>query len=303
MTTLDKKGYLVSIPHWSGNLGNHLIQLSCALNVACKTQSRLTIPQHNLIRKLTFDFTDARNENCLEPIEGRFLFQPECFQFPIRYDYERRKLFQDHAYELLAGHTFWERLRRFGAGAPDDPAGPETLVINIRSGGDIFRTEPPPQNDYMQPPFSFYKRIIESNDYKDFLIVTEAARKNPCIAALLSWNKRIRIKTHVSIKDDIRTLLNATHLVMCHSTFSWCLALMSKRLRTLYQPASFQIRGITDFAIFTYEIENYIKPGEWKGTDEQLQQMVNHSIDDVRLMTKAGGAKHENREPELSCFW
>jgi hypothetical protein len=300
MATLDKKGYLISIPRWSGNLGNHLIQLTCALNIAKKTKSRLTVPEHNLIKRRVFEFTDQRNENCRKPIEGRFFFRSECFQYPIKYDYERRKLLQNYVYDLLVPRTVRELLRRLVLGTPNDKIGPETLVINIRSGDDIFRTEPPPQKDYMQPPLSFYKYIIESNNYKDFLIVTEAPRKNPCIAALLSWNPRIRIKTHVSIKDDVRTLLAARNLVMCHSTFSWCLALMSKQLSTLHQPASFQMRGIKDFSIHTYEFVNYIKPGQWTCSPEQLGAMLNHSVDDIRVVHKTETRNGGHGESEQS---
>jgi hypothetical protein len=301
MSTINKKGYVISIPYWIGNLGNHLIQLSGALNVAKNTESRLVIPKHNLINRREFDFTNPRNENCSERIEGEFFRKTECFQYPIEYDYERRRLFQDHIYELLAGMTVWEHFQRLIGKTPSDNIGPDTLVINMRSGGDIFRTEPPPHTEYMQPPLSFYKRIIESNNYSDFLIVTEAARKNPCVAALLRWNRRIRIKTHIDVKDDIRTLLSARHLVTCHSTFSWCLALMSKQLRTLHQPGTYTIRSIHDFSIYTYEFTNYIRVGEWKCSPEQLDLMLSHSVDDVRMVYQPRPINGERSELERSC--
>lgn len=302
MINLDKKGYRMSIEHWVGKLGNHLIQMSGALNVARNTQSSLTIPKHPLLTRRTFDFTDSTNDNCLEPLAGRFFFKSDCFQYPIVYDRDRRTIFHDHVYDLLVSRGFRERLDGLLERTPIDPVTPDTLVINMRSGKDIFRTEPPPLKDYMQPPLSFYKHIIESNDYTDCLIVTEGDRKNPCIEALRSWSPTIRIKTHTSVKDDLRTILGATHLVMCHSTFSWCLALMSKNLRKLYQPQSFRIRGVGDFAIDTYTFHNYIEPGEWECSGDQLERMVNHSVNDLRVVhiPRDNG---ESPDPEPSNFW
>jgi hypothetical protein len=303
MINLDKKGYRISIGDWVGNLGNHLIQMSGGLNVAKNTQSKLTIPEHRLLRRRTFDFTDVTNDNCFEPLVGRFFYQSDCFQYPIIYDRERKRIFQDHLYKLLLRRSVREHFHDLLTRKPDDLVDPDTLVINMRSGGDIFRTDPPPQNDYMQPPLSFYKHIIESHNYHDCLIVTEADRKNPCIEALMSWNRNIRIKTHTSVRDDLRTILGATHLVMCHSTFSWCLALMSKNLRNLYQPHSFQVRGVGDLSIDTYVFENYIKPGEWKCSPEQLDKMVNHSVDDIRVVHKPYTGNCEHGEAEPSSCW
>ncbi len=302
MTSLDKKGYLLSIEHWIGNLGNHIIQLSGALNVAEKTQSRLTVPEHPLFRKRVFDFTDKRNNNCYEPVAGRFFFQYDCFQHPIRFDRDRRTVFQNYVYPLLANKSRGEWFRDLLRPTQQDVVNPETLVINMRSGRDIFRTEPPPQNDYMQPPLSFYKHVIESHGYDDCLIVTEADRQNPCIDALMKWNSSIRLRTHTTVIGDARTLLSAKHLVTCHSTFSWCLALMSRNLTTLYQPGRCQIRGVDDIDIHTYEFSGYISPGEWTASPDQLDRMLSHSTNDIRVTHRPIGGD-ENQEPELSSLW
>jgi hypothetical protein len=299
---LEKKGYQLRISGWLGNLGNHIIQLSGAINVADHTQSRLTVPSHPLLKRAVYDFTDSRNQNCLEPISGLFFTQADCFQFPIRYDADRRRLFQKYILELVSSISLRERIDELLHPRPSERVEPGTLVINVRSGKDIFRTEPPPQSDYMQPPLSFYKTVIESHGYEDCLIVTEAARRNPCIAALLDWNPRIRIKTHTTVGADARTILSASHLVMCHSTFSWCLALMSKNLRVLHQPASFQVRGVKDFAVHTYAFDNYIKPGEWRAAPEQTALMLDHPIEDVSVVEE-GLANGRNSEPIASHLW
>jgi hypothetical protein len=301
MKTLPPKEYLISINSWWGRLGNHLIQLSNALNIAKKTHSKLIIPRHDIIKRTVFDFTRPGNNHYQEPVAGAFFFQSQCFQYPLAYDHERRKVFQEHVYDLLQARTLWEYMlslatQRFTL------VGPDTLVINIRSGKDIFCAEPAPDTGgYVQPPLSYYKHIIETHHYADCLIVTEADRKNPCIEALLSWNPRIRIKKHRSVKDDIRTILSATHLVMCHSTFSWCLALMSKQLRTLFQEDTFPIKSVGDFSTYTYGFENYIKQGEWKCSPAQLEKMLTHSIADLRVIHKprTGAASMGDAEPSV----
>lgn len=303
MPVLDKKGYRISIAYWVGNLGNHLIQMSGALNVAEKTQSSLTVPEHPLLKRRSFDFTDRANDNCGEPVVGRFFSKSDCFQFPVSYDSDRRRLFRTYLHDLLLERTVRQRLGDLLHRRAAEQVRPGTLVINMRSGRDIFRSDPPPQNDYMQPPLSFYKHVITAHGYTDCLIVTEADRENPCIDALLAWNADIRIKKHRGVRDDLMTILAARHLVLCHSTFSWCLALMSRNLQTLFQPATFQIRGVGDLSVYTYSFDNFIKPGEWTASEEQLEQMVSHSVDDIKVQHEPRAATGEAREPVPSNFW
>lgn len=171
----------------------------------------------------------------------------------------------------------------------------------MRSGHDIFRNDPPPQSDYMQPPLSFYKYVIKNHEYKDVLIVAEKDRENPCIDGLLSWRKNIKIKKHISARDDIRTILSARHLVTCHSTFSWSLALMSKTLKTLHQPDTLVINGVGDYSVYTYTFLNYIIPGEWKATPYQLRLMTHHSENDIRVSYQPSVAGGGQSSYKLSC--
>jgi hypothetical protein len=297
---LTKKGYVLKLSGWMGRLGNHLIQLSCAINVAQKSHSLLIVPPHEILRKRKYDFRIAGSDNCNEEINCSFFLQSNCYQFPIRYDHDRRLVFLDHIREQMTYRSLLGRLCDRLFPEPDTQLDDETLVINMRSGTDIFRSSPPPQSDYMQPPFSFYKYIIEKHGYRKCLIVSEPERANPVIAALLSWggDREIRIKTHKSVQNDVVTVLNARHLIAAHSTFTWCLALMSRNLRAYHQPHTCRIRGIMDFDVHTYEFSNYIKPGEWTASEAQLELMVNHSVDDVRLQERP-----PKGEPVLSACW
>ncbi len=284
MDRLEKRGYRLRISDWVGRLGNHLIQLSCAINVAQKTGSILTIPVHDMICRNTYDFRVSGEARCNDEVSGRFFTQADCYQFPIRHDAERRQIFQEFVLNQLIRKTWSQKLREKVFRTSEAPLDSKTLVVNMRSGRDIFRSDPPPQSDYMQPPLSFYKHIIETYDYRDCLIVTEPDLANPVIPALLSWgqNRNIQLKKHRSVQDDIDTVLNAKHLVAAHSTFTWCLAMMSRNLKVYHQPHTCRILGITDFSVHTYEYFDYIQPGEWRGTAEQLDVMVNHPVANVK---------------------
>ncbi len=297
---LTRTGYVLQLSDWMGRLGNHLIQLSCAINVAQTSKSLLIVPEHGILRKRAYDFRLKGGDHCNEEISGPFFLQSDCYQFPIQYDQDRRRVFLDHIREQMMYRSLRGRLRDKLLPEPDTQLDDETLVINMRSGTDIFRSSPPPQNDYMQPPLSFYKYIIKKHGYRKCLIVSEPERANPVIAALLSWggDRDIRIKTHKSVQNDVATVLNARHLIAAHSTFTWCLALMSKHIRVYHQPHTCRIRGTMDFDVHTYEFSNYIKPGEWTASDAQLDLMVNHSVDDVRLQEPP-----PKGEPVLSACW
>jgi hypothetical protein len=294
MNQLEKRGYRLRISGWMGRLGNHLIQLSCAIHLAEKTGSLLLTPDHEILRRRVYDFRAGGKGDCDEEVTGTFFTQPECFQFPIRYDSERRRVLQTFVLEQLQRKPWWRRM----SPAPDSVVDGETLVINMRSGRDIFRESPPPQNDYMQPPLSFYKKIIEKNRYEKCLIVTEPDRANPVIAGLLAWHSGVRVKTHRGVLDDISTVLSARHLVLAHSTFTWCLALMSRQLKELHQPSTCRVLGIRDYVINTYEIEEFIKPGQWTASSNQLAQMLSHSDDNIRMLESSGSA-----DPVLSACW
>jgi len=286
MKAPDEKGYRIRLTDWVGRLGNHLVQLSSAIWVAKHTESLLQIPKHEVVHKREFDFRNSSNSNCGKTIESRFLFSSECFQFPIEYDSDRRTVLQEYLYKYLKKETFGSQLRGWLGGARGIAPNEDTLVINMRSGRDIFRQNPPPQPDYMQPPLSFYQEIILSNNYDKCLIVTEGDRANPVIPALLAWNSGIEVKEHTTVQSDIATLLGANHLVLAHSSFSWVLAQMSKNLKVLHQWHHFPVSGIDELDINTYRVSNYIKPGTWTASEDQLALMINHSRTEVERVER-----------------
>ena len=284
-----EKNLSITISGWSGRLGNHIWQLAHAIYIAQKTESAVRFPRHPVFDGLKIDFKNGVKTS--EEVVGRFLLSEECQPYMIPNHSTWRKILQEY---ILPKILFPSPTLRFAnripglrkwATLPNSHPGdhylarktntssgitPETLVLNIRSGRDLFRRTPPPQADYMQPPLSFYTKIIEDHHSDDVLIVTEPDRRNPVISALLNFRDSIRIKEHLGIHDDMMTLLSASHLALCHSTSSWTLALMSKNVETLNTLATFPITGVSGVSIREHSFEDYIKPGEWKATPEQL---------------------------------
>jgi hypothetical protein len=279
---LSKKGYQIIISSWVGNFGNNLLQLSGALKVAFETQSTLEYPDHKIIPKFKFDFCNIKNKNCHLLVKSPFFYHDECFQYPLIYDQERREISLKFILPLLK-----TRFERFSENKNNKVIKEDTLVINIRSG-DIFSEDYNAEDaikngikNYVQPPLAFYEFIIKKFNFNDVLIITQPDKKNPVIRELLRGYKNIEIYDHIDPLDDFMMLLQANHLVTCHSSFSWFVALMSDNLKILHQPDSFSLKGVTDFDIYSYSFNNYIKQGAWKATHENLIKMIELSIDEI----------------------
>ena len=87
------------------------------------------------------------------------------------------------------------------------------LVIHIRSGDILGNLKL-----YTQPPYYFYKKIIEDNNYPNIFIISEN-KGNPIINKLLNNFKNIKFISNSS-DIDLKILLKSKNLVTSNSTFS-----------------------------------------------------------------------------------
>jgi hypothetical protein len=157
-----------------------------------------------------------------------------------------------------------------------------TLVIHIRSG-DIFN--PGCHSFYVQPPFSFYKKIIDEHSFEKIHIITEPDMRNPCIQMIQDMYPTTTVQSS-SLLDDCSVILHAKHFA-CNSTgtFGHMLALLSRTIEHLYLPkyaeaeymgredngfltakntqTFFDMSSIHDFHVHEYAIFNYIPPFSW----------------------------------------
>lgn len=113
-----------------------------------------------------------------------------------------------------------------------------TLVMHMRSE-DIFGGRVGSMVDlYVQPPFAFYKDIIQSNkQFTHIVIVSSPDFNNPCIPLIKTLcqmlDKRLTLVSE-SVKDDFETLANCQNLVISTSTFALYASMLSKQLERLF---------------------------------------------------------------------
>lgn len=156
----------------------------------------------------------------------------------------------------------------------------ETLFIHIRSG-DIFSTDIHPA--YVQPPYSFYKYIIDNNTFSQVVIVT-ADLQNPCTKKLLDNYPDIILLHSDNQLDDVSILMQARHFVCGFGTFGYTIAFLNNNLQNIYIPdycCRFFDQSITQFKVNKLTLNNYIKIGEWKASEEQLKIMLNYSMSNI----------------------
>ena len=255
-------------------LGNSLVQLSNAINVAKEDETRLIVPvEKDRNDKEAFSYLkNVPNynfgDNALRGfLTSKFYFDTQTFGHTMNND-KRRMILQQY---VLPHIPFVQ-----------EDLG-NTLVIHIRSG-DIFNEWV--HENYVQPPLTYYKKIIEESNTSDILIVTQKDKSNPCVDALLQWNDNIKIQTG-TLEEDVNTILSAKNLVIGFGTWGWALSLMSPNLEKLWCP-----KVCTDilnsnfenepYIIKRYDFLNYIKMGDWKCTEEQKNIMIG-DVDVVQI--------------------
>lgn len=176
-----------------------------------------------------------------------------------------------------------------------------SLVIHIRSG-DIMKGGC--HGFYVQPPFSFYKKVIEENSYSNIIIVTEPDKQNPAIELLQNSYSNVTIQC-TNLYEDVSSILNAKNLICnSHGTFGHMLSLMSPNIKNLYMPyylnakttsfydnsflksedikVFFDMTNINHFKVHEYFIFNYISPFGWNPCDNhQIELLKTLHIDYV----------------------
>ena len=245
--------YEYRLEGWSGRLCNNLIQLTDVIYTARKKNGRFDMNlQHSIIKPFKLRFNDGT------PLPKKMYNEP-FYNSEIQLN-ERREILQRY---ILANCRL--------------PSLPpiNCLVIHMR-GGDILRQSPPPHSVYVQPPLSFYKKVIEDCPLKKIIILTEDI-PNPCAKIIANAYDNCKIQSS-KLLDDVSTFLQATHVCFNTSgTFGETLALMSPNIKAAYIPKykDSTTNWNISFKVNQYEIsDTYIQPGEWNASDEQINQMI-----------------------------
>jgi hypothetical protein len=297
----------VVLQEWYGRLGNNLTQLInvidfCERNKYVFVQNNTIYTHatkgpiydgltefegprkdlHAFIQNFVVNFTDNVNELSTNKIVGMF-YDPDIPVLNSRKSEILRKY-------ILPNFKY-----------NNSPLDNDTLVIHIRSG-DIMKEGC--HGFYVQPPFSFYKKVIDENNFKKIIIVTEPDKKNPAIQMLLESYSNISIQS-TNLYDDVSCILNAKHLI-CNSqgTFGHMLALLSPNIKNIHIPyylnphgtyfndnsflksedtrIFFDMSSINHFKVHEYFVFNYISPFSWNpGDNSQIELLKNLSIDNI----------------------
>lgn len=108
------------------------------------------------------------------------------------------------------------------------------LTVYLRSG-DIFAG--PSEPDYGQPPWAFYKKVLEFKPWTRVELVTEDAG-NPNYDPILRWCRERDIPVDVlgsSLNEAVGAILGASHLVSARGTFIPSLLFLTNDEKHVFQ--------------------------------------------------------------------
>ncbi|MBS0285967.1 MAG: hypothetical protein JSR17_01635 [Proteobacteria bacterium] len=297
-------GYKIDLYIWKGRLGNNIVQLCHAIFVALRSKSTIqNIPSHNII--------NSRNLHKLNFASPKNANQPKFNEQIIKHDFFRLEKIctrwrLDPITEVnICQKYILPRLELTKQNIPtvncDIQLWENTLVIHMREG-DIFKKYPDfAHPKYTQPPFAFYKKILDKHVFSQILILTESGMEdiNPCKYKIIDYCKNKNIPCFcqsTTLENDAATLLSAKHIALSRSTLSEWILRCNKYCDTVYCPVF--PNAITDkkyiqYAFFVpqyklfeeYILENYIPIGGWTSHDDQKELMINYSEEHIKCVS------------------
>ena len=250
---------MIQISKWYGGFSNNLIQIINAIKIAkIKKINFIKFPEHKYLSntQINLNLNNSNSRN----FEGLF-FDNEKKTSPI----EMKKIY----------HEYVEPILLLNKESIDYVQSSHEITVHLRSGDNFSKH---PHNAYIQPPLSFYLKLLEDHDlnlvFEDF--------KNPCINSLLLKDK-VKNMSNNSFSKDLIYLLNSKNLAIGHGTVGFAVYLISKKLENLYIPLS----SFEDFPlgkwgnhlnIYTIDLNDYIEKGKWKNTFLQRRRMIKYKL-------------------------
>ncbi len=169
-----------------------------------------------------------------------------------------------------------------------NPLSENELIIHIRSG-DLFDDSDTTVDHkesikgYIVPPLSYYKKVIESNNYDKIYIVAQD-KGNPCVEELLKTYPNVSLSSH-GLEADIELILAAKHICASVGSFVSMLQDLTDNTTRIYYPSFAECSFISDTsANIRIDID---KPGDrygskfiggWLNTKEQRDIILNWEL-------------------------
>jgi len=302
-----------------GGLGNYLFHLCHSILYARAREATLLIPRPLAYRTMNesavaLDFSATPTPGYRRPPwwDGR----SDIERLPRSYDPEQIEVIRGllHGNDITRKIGFEARYRcmqqyirpLFDAGAAYRPLDEDTLAIHIRSG-DIFESEPNPR--YGQPPLSWYRMLIERGGFRRVAIVAQTefsvGEANPVIGEIRRRWPQVEMISE-DPEHDFHTLRHARHLALSVGTFAVAAAMTNTHLSTLHVPRFDRVSdpNFSDifppgvdlgFTRYDYAIPGYEGMHTWRRLPEQIQLMLEHSIDNISVSRERGHHRAEER--------
>jgi hypothetical protein len=281
----------IDLINWTGRLGNNIVQLKNAIQVALFYDFNIILPgiknnwNQNVVRgagtgsNLYIRINDKITKKDGIVIDDNQFYYAKRITLsgPLHIPFIDNSLFDMNKKKTI------EILRNYVVMPKPTTLNENDLVIHIRSG-DIFSNQAP--TNYIMPPLSYYVDIINNNNFDKIYLLAEDT-KNPCINELIKQFPEIHFKLQ-SLDEDIKILLGATNVVMSYGTMIHALLIFSNNIKNLYSPSYFigparfvdiytQDDGHSRINNFKIELDEYHKKLiPWKNTEEQKNIMITY---------------------------
>jgi hypothetical protein len=256
---------ILKINNWFGRLGNNIIQLRNIILIAIYYGFNIEIPGHPFFTTKFIKINNDTNNDIYIDNEGsNFFYSHKIKKFDVKCFNENidamKKILQDMCVFKIP---------------PENPNFDNILTIHIR-GGDLFSINPPHQ--YIPPPYEYYKNIIDENNYKKIIIISEDI-KNPIIIKLQKIYPNILFQIN-NLTQDVEIILSSKNIVQSVGTFIPSLLLLSKNIRNIYSPSYIQMNETKHYFeninLIEKEYNNYNKiMNKWCNTNEQNNLLLN----------------------------
>ena len=261
---------ILYLRQWHNRLGNNLIQLFNALQLAVYYRCDVVIPKHNFLNKTYIKLNKSNKKKRVKI----FTIAKDCFQ--IKYIPKKTWRCLNHN-----THIVKKILLSLFVYNPDRIYTDNDLIIHIR-GGDIFDKNGKSVN-YVTPPLSYYINIIDNNNYDRIVLISEDVL-NPCVNELLSRYPNIEFNIQ-SFEKDISILMSAINIVESFGTLIPMLCSLSNNIKTIYRP-SYQLPcgGIRNKYLQNCKINivklnaYYKKQYPWRNMPHQRKYMLTYGM-------------------------
>ena len=254
----------IKLSHWYGRLGNNIQQCAVGTMLAQESDDTFESLDHEIIEKYEASFGRSTREvsNKCFYWEGPYCEVPLSSEFISS---SMRKVCKEYVYPHL-------KVPRVDI--PDD-----TIVIHIRSG-DVFDKGVTNPDQYVPNPLTYYMQLIQS--FTSTLVVTEDDEYNPVVEELKTY-PFVTVQS-LTVAEDFATMLSAKNLASSGvGTFAVAAALCSQRIERFYcsnvsisEHLNWHMLVGKEVEVHCMHLDNYIKPGEWRNTDEQRQFILDY---------------------------